>query len=470
MCLLKMFGLIDRSKEVISVTRHSINIVGNADLTDEEKEKALQGDAKQLFGLSFIILLGGAAAVFLPIALLWIAEFKGVLILSEVWQVAMSPIFLLSSTVISFPVLFILSRRAPAKTSYSFLDRVLHRIAFSTNMAQIGISDMEDQMFASQIKTANCDRPVFITALPRAGTTLLLESLAQLNEFASHCYRDMPFVLTPCLWNRFSSMFRQSGETKERAHGDGMLVNIDSPEALEEVVWKAFWKKQYQKDRILPWPELKDEEFVEFFQNHLKKIIILRRPKTIASTRYISKNNLNIARIPLIKRIFPQAVLVIPFRDPLHHASSLLEQHRNFLHIHAEDRFASNYMRAIGHFDFGVHLRPIDFDEWLDQSRFQDPQGLTFWLEYWVACYRHLLDQADDNVHFFNYQRLCENPEDGLTVLSELTQVRDMPSLLKIASTIRPARKRNIDVSSVPLKLLKTTEVIFEELKNVSRN
>ncbi len=32
--------------------------------------------------------------------------------------------------------------------------------------------------------------------------------------------------------------------------------------------------------------------------------------------------------------------------------------------MHARDPFARRYMEAIGHYDFGANLRPIDFDGW----------------------------------------------------------------------------------------------------------
>ena len=94
---------------------------------------------------------------------------------------------------------------------------------------------------SKELASYSNERPVFITALPRAGTPLLLECFASVPEFASHCYRDMPFVPIPCLWNRFSSNFQQAMESQERAHGDGMQIIPDSPEALEEVSWKIFF-------------------------------------------------------------------------------------------------------------------------------------------------------------------------------------------------------------------------------------
>ena len=123
--------------------------------------------------------------------------------------------------------------------------------------------------------------------------------------------------------------------------------------------------------------------FTSFFSDHLRKITLVRRGDAAASARYLSKNNLNISRTALLRRLFPDAIIVVPFREPMQHAESLLKQHRNFLGIHAEDRFASEYMRAIGHFDFGENLRPVDFDGWFERRQTEQTDVLAFWLEYW---------------------------------------------------------------------------------------
>ena len=73
----------------------------------------------------------------------------------------------------------------------------MHGMAFSTIELQKALADIEDRLYASRFSQVQIDRPVFITSLPRAGTTLLLEIVASLDAFASHTYRDMPFLLTP---------------------------------------------------------------------------------------------------------------------------------------------------------------------------------------------------------------------------------------------------------------------------------
>ena len=54
--------------------------------------------------------------------------------------------------------------------------------------------------------------------------------------------------------SRFAGRFnRAAGTTAERAHGDGVEVGLDSPEAFEEMLWMAFWPEHYRENAILPW-------------------------------------------------------------------------------------------------------------------------------------------------------------------------------------------------------------------------
>ena len=359
--LVRVFGLVERSAEVVTVARSSFDVIRSAELSDDEKEATVQKNAVQMFRLFFVLALGGAMAAVLPLGLVWVCDLVGLISLQSVLDAAMSPAFLITSGVLAALALCLGRGGGPGQDGYSTLDRALHRVAFNTYAAQVSLADLEDRLYGKQMAHCDATRPVFVTALPRAGTTLLLECCAQLPEFASHCYRDMPFVLIPCLWSRFSARFQQTADSRERAHGDGMLINFDSPEALEEVLWQAFWKRHYGNDRIVPWQDEEDDEFADFFRGHLRKIILLRRGDEAPQARYVSKNNLNIARTRLLHKLFPESSIVVPFRHPLHHASSMVEQHRNFLRIHEDDSFASEYMRAIGHYDFGANLRPIDF-------------------------------------------------------------------------------------------------------------
>lgn len=343
---------------------------------------------------------------------------------------------------------------------YSFFDRLIHRIAFNTQSAQVALADVEDIMLGKKLTAITPERPVFITALPRAGTTLLLELLAELDEFASHRYRDMPFLLMPSVWNRFASRHRHVRDACERAHGDGMKIDTNSPEALEELIWKLFWKKHYSANCIELWDDQTDEEFTSFFLNHMRKMMLARSPDDSGQNiRYVSKNNPNIARIRQLKTMFPDSTVLVPFRDPVQHAISLHRQHCNFLKLQKEDRFVLEYMTAIGHHDFGEKLLPINFDNWLHEDDVPDPEQLEFWLHYWVKAYGFLRREHATDVQFVCYENICES-EATLKRLAEKLELAESESLTSQWQGLHaPARRLPPEDSLTPDLVAQANEV-----------
>src|SRR5690606_38117417 len=112
--------------------------------------------------------------------------------------------------------------------------------------------------------------------------------------------------------------------------------------------------------------------------------------------RYLTNNNANIARLPLLEAMHPDCSIVIPVRDPAAQVRSLLHQHRRFRDLHAREPFARQYMEGIGHFEFGGALRPIAFGD-------LDPAGADraeFWIRYWVQAYDRMLQTAGPRAVF----------------------------------------------------------------------
>lgn len=303
---------------------------------------------------------------------------------------------------------------------YGVLDRALHRAAFSALELHKSVADIENRIYGRRLRDIAVDRPVFVAALPRAGTTMLLNALFAVGAFASHTYRDMPFLLTPLLWSSFSRRFRRPSEPVARAHGDGMTVGFDSPEAFEEVLWRAFWREKYKNHKIDCWTAAdarRHGEFRAFFRAHVAKVVALRSDVRDdlqgGSRRYLSKNNANIARLPAIREVFPDAVFLVPFRNPLDQAGSLLRQHLRFSEIHAAQPFARQYMKDLGHFEFGANLRPIRFPSGPSRKGDGRPSADTarYWLEYWCAAYGHVLAMASRDPVLVSYDRLCAAPD-----------------------------------------------------------
>ena len=351
---------------------------------------------------------------------------------------------------------------------YSRLDRLLHRLAFSSFEVQKALADVEDRLCARRLAGIEIDRPVFITALPRAGTTLLLETLDSLDLFATHTYRNMPFLLVPLFWNAVTLPFHAPHVAVERAHGDGMTIGFDSPEAFEEVVWRAFWQDRYLEDRIAVWAAGDEDvhgEFEPFIRTHVAKMIALRRAQRPGALRYLSKNNANLARIPKIIRLFPDAVILVAFRNPLDHAASMLRQHLNFLDLHAAEPFARRYMADVGHFEFGADLRPIDFGHWLRGGDVDPPQGANFWLRYWCAAYAHVLANPCGHVVFVDYDALCADPASILRRIGAAAGIDASTDPAALAGRIRAPVRYDADILDVDRNLLDAAIELHHELQ-----
>ena len=342
---------------------------------------------------------------------------------------------------------------------------MLHNLAFNRLGLQDMMVDLEEKFFAGQWSEARAERPIFITSLPRAGTTILLEALHRLPGLATHIYRDMPFVLTPVLWSRLAGRFHRQSEHSERAHGDGLAINEDSPEAFEEVLWQQYYPHKYTKRRIALWhPEDADAGFTQFFHEHIKKIVALRQPLHLAEGRYLSKNNSNIARVELLRNIFPDTHIIVPLRHPVEHAISLCRQHKNFTEQHAADPFVKKYMSDIGHYEFGALHRLVDFaglDVLLGESA---PESVDYWLAYWISAFRHLSIQP--GIEFISYESLCAEATRGMTRLCEHLGIKASESAIATAASVfrSPPIPRKDDVHPDP-SLTNQVMELYESLR-----
>lgn len=352
------------------------------------------------------------------------------------------------------------------ENQFGSLERLLHVFSFRSGFSQRMLADLEDTLFAKRIGSVEIDRPVFVTGLPRSGTTILLEMLVESGHFASHTYRDMPFVLCPLLWSKFSRHFSRDAVVRERAHGDGIQIASGSPEAFEEILWKEFWPDHYGPDRIAPWqPSESNEEFDEFFRHHMAKVILIRLETDERRRRYVSKNNVNIARLGSPSLPLREGISVVPFRDPYQHAASMHRQHRRFSKLQAEDRFARRYMEGIGHHDFGLGLKPIDFGGWLTGA--EDPDRVEFWVRYWSAAYEAVLSRRDERTRLFSYDRLVHRPEDGLRRLAVAVDVPEM-DLASLAPRIGRPRSYETPVDELERGTLSRAREIHRELVRVA--
>jgi len=262
--------------------------------------------------------------------------------------------------------------------NYSKIQRFLHDFVLSKKNINKSLFEFEKMIYLKN-KDIIKQSHVFITGLPRSGTTSLLNFLFSSNEYASLTYNNMPFILSP----NFSKLFHKKNITKkERLHGDGIDFDNNSPEALDEVFFDN------------------GEEFVKNELDNYIQLILLSNNKT----KYLSKNNLNYKRVDLIQSIFPNSIFLIPIREPLQHANSLLNQHLHFSQLQKEDDFIRRYMNYLGHNEFGLNHKP-----WNDPINYQDRGKIDYWLEQWFLFYKDIYNkyQSYTNCYFVLYEELA---------------------------------------------------------------
>ncbi len=288
--------------------------------------------------------------------------------------------------------------------AYNPIDRFLHKLVLEAKpIAELSF-DIDQRLVGGYASDVVDLRHVFVSGLARAGTTALMRQFHASGEFRSLTYRDMPFVLAPSLWLRFAAKSKRQLAKVERAHGDGILVDADSPESLDEVFWRVFAGSDYiTKSHLVPHEPL--PEIIDKFRGYVHAILVARKTR---GGRYLSKNNNNVLRLPAIRKAFPNALILVPFRDPVEHASSLLRQHRRFSEAQASDEFTLSYMTWLAHHEFGLDHRPFRFTgSGSFTASIYDPNEIDYWLEVWRDTYRWLETSAPEDAVFVCYEDLC---------------------------------------------------------------
>lgn len=345
------------------------------------------------------------------------------------------------------------------QVKYGLLERGLHRFALGSDLVARASFDAEQAYLSRKYKTLTAPhRPVFVAGLARAGTTLLMRLLYETGSFASLTYRDMPFLLAPNLWGLLSRYFAKTSVAEERAHGDGLMVDFDSPEALEEIFWRVMAGGTYIQSDCLQ-PMTADADVLADFRLYVAGLMC-RYP----GKRYLSKNNNNILRLTSLRAAFPQATILVPFREPVAQAVSLLQQDGHFRQMHADDSFAQDYMTWLAHYEFGAGHRPFVWGLGAEYSR----ESVDYWLAQWIGAYEYLLSLADDKglkLVFVGYEDLCRDPA---LVWSQLAQRLDFETPLPSALPIKPIRESAFVVtdSMLTIRALK----LYQRLQEASQH
>ena len=303
------------------------------------------------------------------------------------------------------------------------------------------LGDLETRMLADAIQGVVVDRPIYVAGLARSGSTILLELLEAHPDVVTHRYRDFPLLQTPWLWNRFlDRAARKTAPPAERSHRDGIVVDSDSPEAFEEMLWMAFFPGLHDPSRSAVLDgHTRHAEFEGFYRDHIRKLLVLR-----GGSRYVAKGNYNVTRLDYLASLFPDARFVVPIRDPVWHVASLMKQHRVFCEGQRAHRRASSHLQRAGHFEFGVDRRPIHVGDGAAAQEvarlWRDGRDVEGWALQWSQVYGHVADRlaTHDGLRqstlVVRYDDLCRHPRETIGALFEHCRLAAPAELLDRAA------------------------------------
>ena len=95
-----------RASAVIARSRAAVGVLRDSAMTDLEKEKAMQGHAKSLLASFFVITLGSAIALAVPVGVVLALDAAGVVEFDAVLDRTLSWQIILGATVLGFAVWF----------------------------------------------------------------------------------------------------------------------------------------------------------------------------------------------------------------------------------------------------------------------------------------------------------------------------------------------------------------------------
>jgi hypothetical protein len=315
--------------------------------------------------------------------------------------------------------------------NYSYIQKFLHDLVLSKKFINKSLFEFEKIFFLKR-ENFQINDHIFITSLPRSGTTSILNYIHSSEQFASLTYRNMPFILSP---NISKLLNKKNILKKERLHGDGILYDLDSPEAFDEVFFRN------------------DDNFIKNELLNYLQLVLLSKNKS----RYLSKNNLNYKRIDLINSILPNSIFLIPIRDPLQHCYSLLIQHLKFIEFEKKDDFIRRYKNYLGHKEFGIDHKP-----WNIPKKYTNSEDINYWLEQWLSFYNTLYDKYKiyKNCVFVIYEELSNRGY--LELLSNKINLSD--TLKYNYSYFKNSNKNHIDVN-FDLDILKKAKITYSNIK-----
>lgn len=425
----------------IAVAEYSVSLVDDliTDVDEDIKIKLVQkGTNSLVLALlkMFAVIIGAFALGSIPIIIYFLitqSDYKSLVFSSFYTVVAIS---------VGTTIPFLIPMGNKNNSGYSELSQLLHRMALDN----YNIADKLFRKETKKITRRNLVKRndfVIVSGLARAGTTSLMNDLTKIDDFVSLNYANMPFIMCPNIWAKFYKP--KEKKRRERSHKDGIMIGLDSNEALEEYFFKVKARDTYIHDNYLSEYKLTEEDYNDYLD--YQSIIKLDNSKI-----YLAKNNNFLLRYHSVRELNNDFVMVILYRDPLTHAASLLEKHSFYKKLQQEEPFVLEYMNWLGHHEFGTQQKQFLFrtsDEVNDNK-----ESLDYWLKIWINYYSYVLQIRHPKTILINYETFCEKPLETIeTILEKVGVKAELPDYTPFTNKRKTEAKFSDDVVRVSLEI-----------------
>lgn len=338
---------------------------------------------------------------------------------------------------------FIIPLGKKNKSSYSELSQLLHRMALDNYHLAYRLFKRETKKIKKKgfKKRQNF---IIVSGLARAGTTSLMNDLSRIEGFVSLHYGNMPFLMCPNTWKKYYKP--NAGKLKERSHKDGIMIGYNSNEALEEYFFKVKANDSYVNENYLSEYEVTQQDYEDYidYQTNIK----LNDNKI-----YLAKNNNFILRYNSIRKYNNDFLMVIMYREPLTHAASLFEKHKEYKQLQEKDPFVLEYMNWLGHHEFGLNQKFFRFNNMQCDNQY-DKSSLNYWLKNWIYFYSFVLGINHQNTLLVNYDWYCSQPK---SVIDAILQKASITANIPDLPSFKNKRKTNFEYD----------EMLYKEARNV---
>jgi len=288
------------------------------------------------------------------------------------------------------------------------------------------LAQKETKKLRKQIEKISIDRPIYVMGLARSGTTILTEIIGKHPDVAYLKYLHSVNPYIPHWIQKIANVVPIFRKPVERVHKDRLLVNRDSPEAVEEPYWMRFFENVHDESvsNIFD-SKTSNPQFEEIYSNSQKKLMFNQE-----SSRYVAKNNYNISRLGYLYKLFPDMKVILMIRNPVNHIASLVKQDAILKELEKENKRLLHWTKIIGHREFGTAKVCINVDStkqiklirklWEKKETY-----VKGWAVQWNMIYSYVADLLErnkhlaDRTHILRYEDLTDNSAESIDRIVE---------------------------------------------------